>query len=115
MATKRSNTLKYMDTETFKSKYQSMVDILLLAPARQAQTYYNIIVDTASKSITINPTLEYFLTDRTGAAGEKRLQALMTEAEFHIGLAVGCLENWLDLTASSIQPTQILTKIILSQ
>lgn len=85
-----------MDTETFKSQYQSMIDILMLAPARQAQTYYNIIVDTTTKSITVNPTLEYFLSNRTRATGEGRLQALMREAEFHTGLAIGCLESWLD-------------------
>ncbi len=80
-------------TETlFKSRLQEMLEIINLSPARQSQIYFDIIVSRSNQSITINPTTKYFDSSKTKFADEPRLR----EAEFHVGLAVGCFEMWLN-------------------
>lgn len=81
-----------MDTETFKNNLKSMCEIINLSPARQNQLYFRIAANISEKTLTLVPTLEFFDISKTMWHSDARQK----EAEFHVGLAAGCFEAWLE-------------------
>lgn len=75
----------------FKSKLKEMLSIINMSPARQNQIYFDINVSLSNKFITVNPTTKYFDSTKSKFVDDLRFR----EAEFHTGLAIGCLEVWL--------------------
>jgi hypothetical protein len=75
----------------FKSKLEEMLSIINMSPARQSQIYFDITVSMSNTSITLIPTTKYFDSTKSKFIDDLRYR----EAEFHTGLAIGCLEAWL--------------------
>ena len=75
----------------FKSKLEEMLSIINMSPARQSQIYFDIVVSIHNTSVTLIPTTKYFDSTRSKFVDNLRFR----EAEFHVGLAIGCFEVWL--------------------
>lgn len=71
---------------------QEMIEIIRLSPSRQKQIYFNVTADLNQKTLLLNSIIEHFLKNRTG---DKDADYLIEEANFHLGLAIGSLEEWL--------------------
>ena len=71
---------------------QEMIEIIRLSPSRQKQIYFNATADLNQKTLLLDSTIEHFLKNRTG---DKDTDYLIEEANFHLGLAIGSLEEWL--------------------
>jgi len=75
-----------------KEILQQMVEIIHLSPARQAQIYFKVEADVSRGTLSINTATDYFLENRSGPRDDG---TKIAEAAFHLGLAMGCLEEWL--------------------
>jgi hypothetical protein len=77
-----------------KEILNDLIDIIHLSPSRQAQIYFDAEIDLSKKTITFVTSTEYYLKSRTGS-GIRLPIGIIAESSFHIGLVVGCLEEWL--------------------
>jgi hypothetical protein len=70
-----------------------LIKVIELSPARQSQTFYRVDISKNNNTVTIilEPTLDFFLKQRTG---ESDPYQLYTSALFHAGLTIGCIETW---------------------
>ena len=75
-----------------KEILEQMADIVHLSPARQAQIYFKVNVDVAQGTFLVSTSTEHFLEERSGARVDN---IKISEASFHLGLAIGSLEEWL--------------------
>lgn len=75
-----------------KEILEQMVEVIHLSPARQAQIYFNVEVDAARGTCLITTATDHFLEERSGPRDDG---TKLAEAAFHLGLAVGSLEEWL--------------------
>jgi hypothetical protein len=67
--------------------------IIELSPARQAQVCYDAKIQEGLGKITVTlePTLEHFLLERTG---DRDMIGLYSSMVFHAGITVGSIEYW---------------------
>jgi len=75
-----------------KEILEQMAEIVHLSPARQAQIYFNVELDVGRGTFSINTATDYFLEERSGPRDDT---TKIAEAAFHLGLAIGSLEEWL--------------------
>lgn len=75
-----------------KQILEQMVEIVHLSPARQAQIYFKVEADVPRGTLSVDTATDYFLENRTGIRDDF---TKMVEASFHLGLAIGSLEEWL--------------------
>jgi hypothetical protein len=75
-----------------KQILQQMVEIVHLSPARQAQIYFKVEADAIRGTLSVNTATDYFLEERSGPRDDS---TKIAEAAFHLGLAIGSLEEWL--------------------
>lgn len=75
-----------------KEILEQMAEIVHLSPARQAQIYFSVEADAARGTFSVNTATDYFLEERSGPRDDT---TKIAEAAFHLGLAMGSLEEWL--------------------
>lgn len=71
---------------------EQMAEVVHLSPARQAQIYFNVEINVSRGTFIINTATDHFLENRSGPRDNV---TKIAEAAFHLGLAVGSLEEWL--------------------
>lgn len=69
-----------------------MIEVIHLSPARQAQIYFNVEADAARGTLMITTATDHFLEERSGPRDD---ETKIAEAAFHLGLALGSLEEWM--------------------
>lgn len=76
-----------------KEILMKMADIIHLSPARQSQIYFTVQVNVPEKSLKLTTSSLMFKESKSGIQPSR---IVLAEATLHAGIAISCLEEWLN-------------------
>ena len=70
-----------------------MADVIHLSPSRQGQIYFTVQINVPENSLRLTTSSFMFKESKSGIQPSR---IVLAEATLHAGIAISCLEEWLN-------------------